>query len=304
MRSPARTPGRLLKWSHRWPGESSPAWPTRPTSCSTRTGPPSGSPWRDAVTAEPEREERTTAETDQTERADALFRRLPDPQAREQLTEVYQPLAEYLARRFYGRGEPLEDLVQVASIGLLKAIDRFDPGREVKFSTYATATIVGELKRHFRDKGWALRVPRRLQESGLKVGRAVTDLSQDLGRAPTVREIAVRTGLSDEEVLEAQETAQAYTTASLDAPTDDEGSTTGDRLGTEEESFEFLEGWATVAPAIRGLPPRERHILYLRFFRGLTQTRIAEELGISQMHVSRLLSRTLTVLREQVTEGS
>jgi RNA polymerase sigma-B factor len=232
-----------------------------------------------------------------------LFNRLPDEEAREELVSLYQPLAEYLARRFFGRGEPIEDLTQVASIGLLKAIDRFDTERGVKFSTYATATIVGELKRHFRDKGWALRVPRRLQESGLKVGRAVTDLYQDLGRAPTVREIAERTGLSEEEVLEAQETAQAYTTASLDAPTDEEGSTTGDRLGTEEESFEFLEGWASVAPAIRELPPRERHILYLRFFRGFTQTRIAEELGISQMHVSRLLSRTLSVLREQVIDG-
>ena len=253
----------------------------------------------DLVEAEPE-----SAAGEAERRGNELFARLPDEEAREELVGFYQPLAEYLARRFFGRGEPIEDLTQVATIGLLKAIDRFDLERGVKFSTYATATIVGELKRHFRDKGWALRVPRRLQESGLKVGRAVTDLSQDLGRAPTVREIAVRTGLSDEEVLEAQETAQAYTTASLDAPTDDEGSTTGDRLGTEEESFEFLEGWATVAPAIRGLPPRERHILYLRFFRGLTQTRIAEELGISQMHVSRLLSRTLTVLREQVTEGS
>lgn len=235
-------------------------------------------------------------------RGNELFARLPDEEAREELVRLYQPLAEYLARRFFGRGEPIEDLTQVATIGLLKAIDRFDLERGVKFSTYATATIVGELKRHFRDKGWALRVPRRLQESGLKVGRAVTDLYQDLGRAPTVREIATRTGLSDEEVLEAQETAQAYTTASLDAPTDDEGSTTGDRLGTEEESFEFLEGWATVAPAIRGLPPRERHILYLRFFRGLTQTQIAQDLGISQMHVSRLLARALASLRQEVSD--
>jgi RNA polymerase sigma-B factor len=255
------------------------------------------------VTAEPEREERTTAETDQTERADALFRRLPDPQAREQLTEVYQPLAEYLARRFYGRGEAVEDLIQVASIGLLKAIDRFDLSRGVKFSTYATATIVGELKRHFRDKGWALRVPRRLQEAGMKVGRSVTELYQDLGRAPTIREIGQRTGLSEEEVLEAMETAQAYTTASLDAPTDEEGATSADRLGEEEEAFELLDGWTSVAPALRRLPARERRILYLRFFRGLTQTQIADELGISQMHVSRLLSRTLRELRETVGEA-
>jgi RNA polymerase sigma-B factor len=251
----------------------------------------------EALQAEAEREAGA-----EERRAEELFARLPDEGAREELVELYRPLAEYLARRFFGRGEPIEDLTQVASIGLLKAIDRFDLERGVKFSTYATATIVGELKRHFRDKGWALRVPRRLQESGLKVGRAVTDLYQDLGRAPTVREIAERTGLSDEEVLEAQETAQAYTTASLDAPADEEGSTTGDKLGTEEATFEFLEGWASVVPAIRELPSRERHILYLRFFRGLTQTRIAEELGISQMHVSRLLSRTLAALREQVTD--
>src|ERR671919_1289847 len=239
----------------------------------------------------------------QWERSDELFARLgEDPDARDELVIMHQPLAEYLARRFSGRGEPLEDLTQVAMVALIKAIDRFDPSREVKFSTYATATIVGELKRHFRDKGWALRVPRRLQETGLKVSRALSELVQTLGRSPKVREIAVRTGLSDEEVLEAQETAQAYTTASLDAPTDDEGATSGDKLGSEEESFEFLEGWASVVPAIRDLPPRERHILYLRFFRGMTQTRIAEELGISQMHVSRLLSRTLATLREHVAE--
>ena len=232
----------------------------------------------------------------------ALFRRLPDADARSELSQLYQPLAEYLARRFYGRGEPLEDLTQVANLGLLKAIDRFDVERGVKFSTYATATVVGELKRHFRDKGWALRVPRRLQEAGMKVGRTVTDLYQDLGRAPTVAEIGKRTGLSEEEVLEAMETAHAYTTQSLDAPTDEDGAATIERLGAEEESFELLEGWTSVAPAIKELPRRERTILYLRFFRGLTQTQIAEELGISQMHVSRLLSRTLSQLRRQVSD--
>jgi RNA polymerase sigma-B factor len=236
----------------------------------------------------------------QEERSAELFGRLPDEAAREELVVMYRPLAEYLARRFYGRGEPIEDLVQVATIGLIKAIDRFDLSREVKFSTYATATIVGELKRHFRDKGWALRVPRRLQEAGLKVGNAVAELSQDLGRAPTVREIGERTELTEEEVLEAMETVHAYSTASLDAATDEEGVTSLQKLGAEDESFELLERWTTVAPALRELPARERRILYLRFFRGLTQTQIAEELGISQMHVSRLLSRTLTVLRHAV----
>jgi RNA polymerase sigma-B factor len=256
---------------------------------------------RDLVAADEEIE--APEEMTQEQRSVELFARLPDDAgAREELVELYRPLAEYLARRFYGRGEPLDDLIQVASIGLLKAIDRFDPGREVKFSTYATATIVGELKRHFRDKGWALRVPRRLQESGLKVGRAVTDLSQQLGRAPTIREISETTGLSDEEVLEAMETVNAYTAASLDAPTDEEGATSLQKLGAEDPTFELLESWTSVAPALQQLPARERRILYLRFFRGLTQTQIAEELGISQMHVSRLLSRTLAGLRAAVGE--
>ncbi len=240
---------------------------------------------------------------EQEERARELFARLPDPEARDELSALFHSLAEYLARRFYGRGEPLDDLIQVASLGLLKAIDRFDLERGVKFSTYATATVVGELKRHFRDKGWALRVPRRLQEAGMKVGRTVTEMYQDLGRAPTIREIGERTGLSEEDVLEAMETAHAYTTASLDAPADEEGGASVDRFGKVEEAYELLEGWTSVAPAIKGLPERERTILYLRFFRGLTQTQIAEELGMSQMHVSRLLSRTLATLRDQVAEA-
>lgn len=234
------------------------------------------------------------------ERSDELFARLPDARAREELVMMHQPLAEYLARRFSGRGEALEDLTQVAMVVLIKAIDRFDRGREVKFSTYATATIVGELKRHFRDKGWALRVPRRLQETGLRVSRVVSELSQELGRSPTVKEIAARTGFSEEEVLEGMDTVHAYSTSSLDAPIDDEGATAGQQIGHEDEMLEVLEGWASVAPALRRLPARERRILYLRFFRGFSQTKIAEELGISQMHVSRLLSRTLRQLRERV----
>jgi RNA polymerase sigma-B factor len=253
------------------------------------------------VTTEEQAEDRQSG-SPESEEAARLFASLPDPNARDELSRLFQPLAEYLARRFYGRGEPLEDLMQVANLGLLKAIDRFDLSRGVKFSTYATATIVGELKRHFRDKGWALRVPRRLQEAGMKVGRSVTEMYQDLGRAPTVAEIGARTGLSEDEVLEAMETAHAYTTASLDAPTDEEGTTSLDKLGGEEEMFELLEGWTSVAPAIRQLPIRERTILYLRFFRGLTQTQIADQMGISQMHVSRLLSRTLRDLRQRVGE--
>jgi RNA polymerase sigma-B factor len=246
------------------------------------------------------------ADEAEEERDDSLelFERLPDDSAaREELIRRHYPLAEYLARRFRGRGEPLEDLTQVASIGLIKAIDRFDPTRDVKFSTYATATIVGEIKRHFRDKGWALRVPRRLQEVAMQVGRALSDLSQELGRSPNVPEIAERTGLTEEEVLEGMEASHAYSAVSLDAPAGDDDEPAGLRtLGAEDESIELLEGWASVAPALRALPQRERRILYLRFFRGLTQTQIAQDLGISQMHVSRLLARALSSLRQEVAD--
>ena len=235
------------------------------------------------------------------ERSVELFARLADdPSAREALVRLHFPLVEYLARRFAGRGEPVDDLVQVASIGLLKAIDRFDRDRGVKFSTYATPTIIGELKRHFRDKGWAMRVPRRLQEIGLQLSRVVSEMYQDLGRSPTVAEIAERSGLSEDDVLEGMDAIHAHSIGSLDAPTDDEGQTSGGRLGAEDETYELLEGWASVAPHLEKLPDRERRILYLRFFRGMTQSQIAEKLGISQMHVSRILSRTLLLLREAV----
>ena len=224
---------------------------------------------------------------------------------REQLVNQYLGLVEFLARRFRNRGEPLEDLVQVGTIGLLKAIDRFDLDREVEFSTYATPTIVGELKRHFRDKGWALRVPRRLQELHLELTKVVGELGQDLGRAPTVAEIAKATELSEETVLEGLEIADAYNLTSLDAPMDSEdaGSTSfADQLGAEDEHLENLEYRASLAPEMAKLPERERRILYLRFFKGLTQSEIADKLGISQMHVSRLLARTLSQLRQAFEE--
>ena len=224
---------------------------------------------------------------------------------REQLVNQYIGLVEFLARRFRNRGEPLEDLVQVGTIGLLKAIDRFDLEREVEFSTYATPTIVGELKRHFRDKGWAVRVPRRLQELHLELTKIVGQLGQELGRSPTVAEIAETAGTSEEQVLEGLEIAQAYNFASLDAPidTEDGGSTSfADQLGTEDEHLENLEYRASLAPEMEKLPERERTILYLRFFKGMTQSEIADRLGISQMHVSRLLNRTLMRLREALEE--
>ncbi|MGH2751329.1 MAG: RNA polymerase sigma factor SigF [Actinomycetota bacterium] len=220
---------------------------------------------------------------------------------RERLVDQYIGLVEFLARRFRNRGEPLEDLVQVGTIGLLKAIERFDLEREVEFSTYATPTIVGELKRHFRDKGWAVRVPRRLQELHLELTKVVSNLGQELGRSPTVTEIAKAAGTSEENVLEGLEIAQAYNFTSLDAPIDsgDSGSTSfADQLGSEDHQLANLEYRAALAPEMAKLPERERNILYLRFFRGMTQSEIADKLGISQMHVSRLLNRTLMRLRE------
>jgi len=239
------------------------------------------------------------SKTFDNEKTKELFSRLPDdPSVRVELVHLHMPLVEYLARRFRGRGEPLDDLVQVASIGLLKAIDRFDPGREVEFSTYATPTIVGEIKRHFRDKGWAIRIPRRLQEIGLQLAKVVPAMSQDLGRAPSVPEIAARTGFSEEEVLEAMNASQAYSLVSLDAPTGEDGADSLSRLGSEDESLELFEAWSSVAHLLERLPVRQRKILYLRFVTGETQSQIAEKLGISQMHVSRLLAKTLTFLRQ------
>jgi len=204
---------------------------------------------------------------------------------------------EYLARRFAGRGEPLDDLIQVATIGLVKAVDRFDPDREVEFSTYATPTIVGELKRHFRDKGWAVRVPRRLQELNLRLGTVVSQLSQDLQRSPTVAEIAESASATEDEVLEALDSSHAYSLISLDAAQNEEGLSYHEQIGSEDEALEALEDRLAVGPLLRKIPPRERRMLHLRFFKGMTQSEIAEELGISQMHVSRLLAKTLAQLR-------
>ena len=233
-----------------------------------------------------------------------LFDRLPDDAARDELARRFLPLAEYLARRFSGRGESPDDLFQVASLGLLNAIDRFDAGRDVRFSTFAAVTIVGELKRHFRDKGWSIRVPRRLQEIALRVTAAVPALSQELGRSPTMDEIAERIGASIEDVLEAVDASQAYSTTSLDTPMSEGGATPIDVLGGEDPSLAALEEWAVVAPAVRQLPQRERTVLYLRFFRGLTQSEIAEVIGVSQMHVSRILASTLRTIRGAVRDDS
>ena len=253
--------------------------------------------------------DRTMLDKDQVRELFIAYQAAPDEETklenRERLVEQFIGLVEFLARRFRNRGEPLEDLVQVGTIGLLKAIDRFDLEREVEFSTYATPTIVGELKRHFRDKGWAVRVPRRLQELHLELTKFVSHLGQELGRSPTVAEIAEAANFTEEQVLEGLEIAQAYNFASLDAPiTSEDGGTTSfaDQLGEEDEQLENLEYRASLAPEMEKLPERERRILYLRFFKGLTQSEIADKLNISQMHVSRLLNRTLMHLREALED--
>jgi RNA polymerase sigma-B factor len=253
--------------------------------------PRSGSRWGDAERA---RERALIAVLASTADDDPAHRR-----AREDLVTIHLPLVQFLARRFRDRGEPLEDLVQVGTIGLIKAVDRFDPERGVEFSTYATPTIVGEIKRHFRDKGWAIRVPRRLQELRMSIGQATADLSQATGRSPTIAELAAHLGVSEDDVIEGLEGAQAYSTSSLDAPIgDDDGAATiADTLGSDEDDFELIEYRETLKPLLAALPARERRILALRFFHGMTQSEIAAEIGVSQMHVSRLLTKSLTALR-------
>ena len=232
------------------------------------------------------------------------YHRTGDTGLRDQLVTAHLGLAEYLARRFANRGEPLDDLIQVASVGLLKAVDRFDPERGLEFSTYATPTIVGELKRHFRDKGWAVRVPRRVQELHLRLSKVVSNLSQDLGRSPTISEIAERAQASEEEVLEAMEAGRAYRFASLDAPGggEDDAQSLSAQLGEDDPLLSGIEHRVALSPLIAALPRREQIILHLRFFEGLTQSEIANRLGISQMHVSRLLARSLAKLRGSAEE--
>jgi RNA polymerase sigma-B factor len=224
--------------------------------------------------------------------------------AREELVHLHHALVQHCARRFRNRGEPFEDLVQVGTIGLLKSIDRFDSARGVEFSTYATPTIIGEIKRYFRDKGWAIRVPRRLQELRMQIGTATADLTQTLGRSPTARELAERVGCTVEEIVEGLESNNAYSTLSLDAGDDHEDSASRllDTLGTDDATLEHVEIRESIKPLLDALEPREKKILLLRFFKNMTQTQIAEEIGVSQMHVSRLLTRTLSELRSSLED--
>ena len=227
-----------------------------------------------------------------------------DRASRDQLVEELLPLVRSLARRYAGRGEPVEDLVQVGAIGLIKAIDRFDLDRGVELSTYAVPTIVGEIRRHFRDRSWSVHVPRRMKELSLRVSRLVDDLSSELGRAPTVAEIAAAAAVPEEDVIEALETARAHTPASLSTPVDARGELTLiDLLGQDETGYEALELGSVVRTGLDGLEERERRIIVLRFLKGLTQAEIAAELGISQMHVSRLLRRALAAMHGRLDEG-
>ncbi len=234
----------------------------------------------------------------------AEFARTRDPSLREELVRSHLGLAEYLSRRFANRGESHEDLFQVGSLALIKAVDRFDPRRDVEFSTFATHTIAGELKRHFRDRAWAIRAPRRVQELYLELNEVISALSQELGRSPTIAELAAQTRTSEEEVIEALEAGRGYRSASLDSPGPDETTDLSERLGVEDEQFLAAETRTTLVPLLAELPHRERLILHLRFFRGLTQSEIAKELDISQMHVSRLLARSLARLRSESGENA
>jgi RNA polymerase sigma-B factor len=232
------------------------------------------------------------------------YRTTGDRAARDRLVEEMMPLVHSLARRYAGRGEPVDDLVQVGAIGLIKAIDRFELDRGVELSTYAVPTIVGEIRRHFRDRSWSVHVPRRMKELSLRVSRLVDDLSAELGRAPTVAELAEAADVEEEDVVEALETARAHTPASLSTPVDASGELTLiDLIGDDEAGYEALERGSVVRTGLEGLEERERRIVILRFLKGMTQSEIAAELDISQMHVSRLLRRALAAMHGRIDDG-
>lgn len=239
----------------------------------------------------------------QTESAELFVRwqKHHDQRARDELVERFLPLARKLARRYAGAREPFDDLVQVASLGLVKAVDRFDVSRGTAFSSFAVPTILGELKRYFRDLGWSVHVPRGAQEQALKVEEAQQLLTSKTGHPPTVDELAQYLELSVEDVLDALETAGAHHSTSLDAPRDDvdgESTTLAEAFGEEDRRYEFVDASVTIAAAARELSTRERRVLALRFVQDMTQTQIADEIGVSQMQVSRILRRALARLRE------
>jgi RNA polymerase sigma-B factor len=223
---------------------------------------------------------------------------------RERVIAELLPLAHHLARRYRDRGEPLDDLVQVATVGLIKAVDRFDADRGVDVVGFAIPTIIGEIKRHFRDRTWSVRVPRRLQELRIAISDANTALNQTLGRSPTVAQVAEHLGVTEEDVLEGMEGARAYKATSLATPTggDENAATLGDMLGTDDPGYDNVDARLTLRTVMATLPERERQILILRFHGNLTQQQIADRIGMSQMHVSRLITKTLARLRDQIGE--
>lgn len=235
-----------------------------------------------------------------------LFRRYKedgDMEAREQLVMSHLNLVRFLANKFKNRGEPLDDLVQVGYLGLLKAIDRFDPDRGLEFTTYATPTILGEIKRHFRDKGWSVRIPRRLQELSAKVNQATDTLTTQLQRSPTIQEIADYLDASVDEVLEAMESSSAYSSVPLEgtgSSENDDAPSVIDRYGSEDNELAFTDDRLVIEEALKGFSPREREVIELRFLKGMTQIEIAEQLGISQVQVSRLLRRTLKMIQDKI----
>ncbi|MCW2541375.1 MAG: SigB/SigF/SigG family polymerase sigma factor [Frankiales bacterium] len=222
--------------------------------------------------------------------------------ARDELVEVHLPLVRYLARRFAGRGEPTDDLVQIGTVGLLQAIDRFEVDRGLEFSTFATPNIAGEIKRHFRDRGWMVRVPRRLQELQAELSTGIAELSQRLGRSPTVAELAEHLKLSAEQVIEATESARAYSALPLDVPSAATGRSIADSLIEQDDGLDHVELRHTLRPLLATLTERERKALLLRFVENKTQSEIADVLGVSQVHVSRLLAKTLSQLRGQLPD--
>jgi RNA polymerase sigma-B factor len=231
-----------------------------------------------------------------------LYRRTGEAALRDRLIESALPLAHQVARRYQRSSEPLDDIVQVARLGLVKAVERFDPDRGVAFSTYAVPTMVGEIKRYFRDTSWAVHVPRSLQERVFQVEQAEKALSARLGRAPTAAEVAQTADLTVEEALEALQAATAYDARSLDAPApteEDAGRSYAETMGELDDAFELVEDRGAVSAALKALPLRERRILYMRFMQEMTQSEIAERIGVSQMQISRLLRRALVRLREE-----
>lgn len=240
------------------------------------------------------------------EKTHELFRRYKeegDVEAREKLVMSHMNLVRFLANKFKNRGEPLDDLIQVGYLGLLKAIDRFDPSRGLEFTTYATPTIMGEIKRHFRDKGWSVRVPRRLQELSAKVNQATDVLTTELQRSPKIEEIAEYLDASVDEVLEAMESSSAYSSVPLEGTgsnDNDDAPSVLDRYATEDSALNFTDDRLIIEEALKGFSPREREVIDLRFLQGMTQIEIAEQLGISQVQVSRLLRRTLKKIQDKI----